>query len=130
LVFGETTDGGLLAFWQNNEGTPIEKRPIVIFGSDGMVSVYAPHLLGLCTLLAHGCSIHTMEGLGFRPDAKTTRVAANRHVTAPTLKRIPTFAAALQARAPQIAKRKATDDRDAALALIPVLREAIATLRA
>lgn len=128
-VFGETQDGGLLAFWERKEGVAIEDRPIVILGSDGMFSVYAPHLLGFLTLLSHGCRVHGMENIGVRLGGKKQRLVPEGGLP-PSLKRIPKFAAALASRTPAIAKRKAAADRDAAIALIPELGEALSQLQA
>lgn len=131
-VFGATQDGGLLAFWERKEGTPLEERPVVIFGSDGMFSVYAPHLLGFLTLLGHGCSAADMEGIGFRLKSKKARGVEREGegLPLPSLARVAAFAAALAKRTPSIAKRKAVADRDAAIALIPEFAEAVLAFRA
>ncbi|MGW3768260.1 hypothetical protein [Actinomadura verrucosospora] len=53
-VFGVDGSGGRVAFWLVHEGLPIERQPVVLFGSEGHVGPVAKDLCDLLYLLAAG----------------------------------------------------------------------------
>jgi tetratricopeptide (TPR) repeat protein len=61
------------AFWKRDPRGGVESCPIIIFGSDGSISVYARDLAGFFALLACGLSFAAVENVGFRPTADGRR---------------------------------------------------------
>ena len=65
-IFGQDGTGGYAAFWLVREGEPIERQPIVFFGSEGELGVVASDLPDYLWLLADG--IGPMEAVEYGAD--------------------------------------------------------------
>ena len=77
-IFGQDGTGGYAAFWLVREGEPIERQPIVFFGSEGALGVIASNLDDYLWLLADG--IGPMEAVEYgatepKPHAEFTAFA-------------------------------------------------------
>lgn len=71
-VFGGMAGGGHVALWRREPKAPIAECPVVIFGADGMVSVYARDFTGFLVLLSHGYALDVAASNGIRFDDELT----------------------------------------------------------
>ncbi len=125
-VFGALPDGGDLAFWKRKP--KLADCPVVIFGSDGALAVYAQDFAGFLCLLAHGVKLHDVEHEGFRVDDTKSWEAPTKRELAQKLKPIKVIAAAVAKWSPEAKKRKPEQERAAAVALVPAFMKELTSL--
>lgn len=125
-VFGALPDGGEVAFWKRKPD--LAECPVVIFGSDGALSVYARDFDGFLSLLAHGCRMHDVENDGFRVDDDEEWEPPTARDLAKKLKPMKAIAAAVATWSPAAKKRKPEHERAAAMAMVPELIKEFASL--
>lgn len=125
-IFGSLPDGGEVAFWKRKQSAKLEECPVVIFGSDGAIAVYARDFDGFLCLLSHGLGMHDVEHEGFRVDVAWK--APSKAGLARGLKPVKALTTAIANWSSEAKKRKPLVEREAAIALVPKLIEAIASL--
>lgn len=129
-VFGALPDGGEVAFWKRKADAPLAACPVVIFGSDGALSVYARDFDGFLSLLSHGVKMHDVEGDGFFFDDDEAWEPPSARELAKKLKPVKVLANAVAEWSPEAKKRKPEQERAAAMALVPELMKELAALSA
>jgi hypothetical protein len=121
-VFGSTGDGGDIAFWRRpGARDDLATQPIVIFGSDGMLSVYADCLASFFCLFSSTVSLLRMESEGFREAAPWVAPAKTKRAPKAKKAMLDWLAKAKI----DVGRRDAASAIDAAMALVPELQAAV-----
>ncbi len=120
-VFGTSFDGALWAFWRRKKNAKVSEMPVVVFGSDGFLGVYADSLDAMLCLFVHGWTLSDVEELGFN----YSNEAWSPPKTLSKLKADGTLRSMLSKIAPAAMKLDATKARAAAIALMPDFIEAV-----
>ncbi|HEY8143298.1 MAG TPA: hypothetical protein VIG06_11530, partial [Kofleriaceae bacterium] len=123
-VLGTTGEGGDWAFWRRGEDDDFASQPIVFFGSDGTLSVYADCLQSFLCLFAHSLTAldTELDGFVFGEDRSSSPPGRRR---AGKLKPNKAVLAAFKKAGFDLAGIDASKARAAALSLIPALQNAV-----